>query len=252
MDLVGRKFDRLSVLERTMKEGKCGVYWLCQCDCNGENSLKKVRQDGLMKGSTRSCGCLNYENITTRRNNNTYEYFDDYIIIHTYDKHGIHSAYVDKEDFDLVKAYTWSINNLGYARTAIRRDGVTKQILLHRLILGLVNAPKNIYTDHIDGNPSNNRKYNLRIATNQQNQYNAKVSTINSSGHRGVTWRRDTQKWRATLNINKENTYLGEYATKKEAIKVRQDAEQKHYGDYSALNREKVIAENKLKTETNT
>jgi hypothetical protein len=41
MDLVGRKFHRLLVLERTTKEGKEGVYWLCHCDCKGENSLKK-------------------------------------------------------------------------------------------------------------------------------------------------------------------------------------------------------------------
>ena len=249
-DLVGMKFNRLEVIERTEKEGKSHSYWLCKCECNSDNSLKIVRQDGLITGSIKSCGCLNYENITRKRNNNTYEFFDTYFIIKINNKFGENEVYVDIEDFDSIKEYTWTCNKLGYVRTSYSVNYKKTQIMIHRLIMNMTKDDRNIYIDHIDGNPSNNRKYNLRIVTNQQNQYNATLAKSNTSGVKGVTFQKDTQKWRAAITINKEYKYLGEYTTKEEAIKVRQDAELKYYGDYSTLNREKVIQENIDKIES--
>ena len=53
-DLTGRKFGRLTVLERVENDKVKYVYWLCRCDCG---TVKKVRNDHLVHGKIVSCGC---------------------------------------------------------------------------------------------------------------------------------------------------------------------------------------------------
>ena len=59
--LIGKRFGRLVVLEKTGKRTKAGhVIWKCRCDCGKETS---VRSDSLSLGLTTSCGCLHKEKI---------------------------------------------------------------------------------------------------------------------------------------------------------------------------------------------
>lgn len=60
-NLVGEKFGRLIVIKRVEKEENSKykrVYWLCKCDCGNE---KIIAVDLLIKGYTKSCGCLHDE-----------------------------------------------------------------------------------------------------------------------------------------------------------------------------------------------
>lgn len=51
-DLTGRRFGKLVVLCRGVKDG----YWICECDCGNR---KSVRGNSLtMKNGTQSCGCI--------------------------------------------------------------------------------------------------------------------------------------------------------------------------------------------------
>lgn len=59
-DLSGRRFGRL-IAKRIAYRKRNFNYWLCQCDCGKE---KIIRNDSLIKGSTRSCGCLASETAT--------------------------------------------------------------------------------------------------------------------------------------------------------------------------------------------
>lgn len=52
-DLTGQKFNMLTVLERNTTTGR--AEWVCACDCGNTAS---VRELALIKGTTRSCGCL--------------------------------------------------------------------------------------------------------------------------------------------------------------------------------------------------
>lgn len=55
-DLTGRRFGKLTVLQRVSKPGDTdGVKWRCKCDCG---YFTNVRAISLTKGLTRSCGCL--------------------------------------------------------------------------------------------------------------------------------------------------------------------------------------------------
>jgi hypothetical protein len=53
MDLIGRKFGKLTVVEQAKRKG----YVLCKCDCG---NTKEIRADSLTKKKqpTRSCGCI--------------------------------------------------------------------------------------------------------------------------------------------------------------------------------------------------
>jgi len=66
-DLSGKRFGRLTVLQRSAVHKVRGSIWLCQCDCG---ALKQIRQNSLVLGLTKSCGCLN-RNTDKRRKSMT-------------------------------------------------------------------------------------------------------------------------------------------------------------------------------------
>jgi len=63
IDLTGKKFERLTVIERVGRSKDYQAVWLCICDCGTE---KRVRSRDLKKGNTKSCGCLRLENFIKR------------------------------------------------------------------------------------------------------------------------------------------------------------------------------------------
>lgn len=62
-NLVGHKFNRLTVIERAGKDDS-GVIWRCRCDCGKESNVRRM---ALTLGRIKSCGCLKIE-VTTARN----------------------------------------------------------------------------------------------------------------------------------------------------------------------------------------
>lgn len=62
-DLTGQKFNRLTVLELDEERSGRRTYWKCQCDCG---TIKSVRSDGLISGTTKSCGCYKIEDFVNR------------------------------------------------------------------------------------------------------------------------------------------------------------------------------------------
>jgi len=68
LDLRGRRFGKLVVIERSEKRPT--THWLCSCDCGLQN---EVRTGLLRNGGTKSCGCLAKEvSATTGRLNATH------------------------------------------------------------------------------------------------------------------------------------------------------------------------------------
>jgi hypothetical protein len=74
-------------------------------------------------------------------------------------------TFVSSCDYASLRNYRWCLCN-GY----VCRNGGKKQVKMHRQILGLSN-PK-VQCDHVNGNPLDNRRDNLRAATNQENCWN--------------------------------------------------------------------------------
>ena len=62
IDLTGKKFGRLTVIERAENKGK-SVMWVCKCECK---NITIVRPENLRSGRTQSCGCLHSEQLSNR------------------------------------------------------------------------------------------------------------------------------------------------------------------------------------------
>lgn len=122
---------------------------------------------------------------------------------------------VDKGDFEKVSSIrgTWHLNSRGYVSTTISG----KRVSMHRLLL---DPPDDKLVDHIDGDPLNNRKDNLRIVDNKGNQQNIRnLPKPSRSGFRGV---RDNngrwgKKYRAFVIVDKKERSLGSFDDIEEA-----------------------------------
>jgi len=90
-----------------------------------------------------------------------------------------------------------------------------------------------INIDHIDRNPLNNRKYNIRVATDSQNMMNRGIQKNNTSGITGVCWIKEKCKWKAQIKINRKNINLGYFSNFDDAVKARKGAEKKYFKEFA-------------------
>jgi hypothetical protein len=65
------------------------------------------------------------------------------------------------------------------------------------------------WIDHIDGDRTNNRINNLRLCTPAENQMNRKKSVNNTSGFKGVSWDKEVNMWKATVQLDGVRKHLG-------------------------------------------
>ncbi len=61
MDMIGKTFCRLTVLERVGVNKNRHTVWLCECSCG---LIKKITGYNLRSGHTKSCGCLQKEIVS--------------------------------------------------------------------------------------------------------------------------------------------------------------------------------------------
>lgn len=220
-DLTGKKFNHLTVVERAENDKYGCACWLCLCDCT---RTVIVQTSKLKSGHTKSCGkCINVR----ARSGNQYEFFEDYCV--GKDKKG-NEFIIDKEDYPLISQYTWAMQPTGHFRGCIAGRS---RVLLH---VFLMNPPDAMVVDHINRNPADNRKANLRICTQKQNCRNQGLSKHNTSGLKGVSWYKKTSKWRAYIEVDGKRISLGLYFTKKEAADAYDKAALEYYGEFAWLN----------------
>lgn len=141
-------------------------------------------------------------------------------------------ALVDDEDFERVNQYNWFALKAVKKYYAVRNENKSTTIM-HRFIL---NADKGIYVDHINGDSLDNRKFNLRTCTNQQNSRNSKKQNNCSSKYKGVCWIKQRNKFLAQICINYKQVFLGYYDDEIEAAKSYDEAARKGFSDFAALN----------------
>ncbi len=84
--------------------------------------------------------------------------------------------------------------------------------------------------DHINGNPSDNRFCNLRLATSSQNGHNKRAHKDSRSGVKGVDWH--CGKWRAAICINRKWINLGRYENIEDAKKAYAFASARYHAEY--------------------
>jgi hypothetical protein len=89
------------------------------------------------------------------------------------------------------------------------------------------------YIDHINGDSLDNRIENLREATQSLNGANSKLAKSNTSGFKGVTWRKDTKKWMAQITKNKKHYNLGSFENIEAAATAYRIAAEKLFGEFA-------------------
>lgn len=138
-------------------------------------------------------------------------------------------ALVDDEDYEELSRYKWSAQKNGNTFYALRhlKDEKQTTILMHAQIM---QTPRGMHTDHIDGNGMNNQRSNLRVCTTAENQMNRGKQSNNTSGFKGVT--RYKKQWQAQINVNKKLTYLGQFLTKELAHEAYIEACNKYHGEF--------------------
>jgi hypothetical protein len=141
-------------------------------------------------------------------------------------------ALVDDEDYSYLKDLSWYFHN--------RRDypmawykGHNRIELMHRIVMG---CPAGMQIDHINNNPLDNRKRNLRICSCAENLKNSSMRPNNKSGYKGVCWHKSTKRWEASVLCEgkKVRKYFND---KKEAAKGYNELALYYYGDFASLNK---------------
>lgn len=144
-------------------------------------------------------------------------------------------AIIDLIDQALVSQYKWCaayfINtNSYYAITKITNsNGKNSTVRMHRLI---TDAQKGDIVDHKNGITMDNRNSNLRITDHSNNSKNRKMQSNNTSGHTGVNFYKDREKWTATYKKDRKQICIGFYNTKEEAIAARLAVVTVEYGEF--------------------
>lgn len=215
IDLTGKRFGRLTVIEKAEKKDKYNnIYWNCKCDCG---NFRCVSTRNLNRGDTKSCGCLKHESKTTIHGKYKERIHKEWRgILHRcknpsashYENYGgrgisVCDEWSGKDGF--INFYKWSMEN-GYS--------------------------DNLTLDRKD----NDKGYspdNCRWVTHMENCHNRGARKDSKTGYAGIYVRKTRTgsiKYRVCIMTNYKRINLGHFDTFEEAVSVRRDAELKYWG----------------------
>ena len=145
------------------------------------------------------------------------------------------NAIVDDSDFDWLNRHKWTYHSNGYAMRSCGSSGPKKRkyIFMHR---DIINPAAGISVDHRNGNRIDNRRENLRVATQSQNNANQKISARNTSGFKGVSFQKQHQKYRAQIVLNQKQKHLGYFQTAAQAASAYDTAALHYFGEFAKTN----------------
>jgi hypothetical protein len=144
---------------------------------------------------------------------------------------------VDDIDADFAD-YKWHIRSVKRGRYAARQIAKKpdRKVDMHRAILSRIlgrELAKGEICDHIDGDTLNNRRSNLRVATNAENLRNQAIRRDNTSGYKGVSYSKTARKYRAQITINGTRVCLGYFTEPELAYEAYVAAAVRQYGAYA-------------------
>ena len=216
IDIAGQRFGGLVAVRSTTRTKGSGYLWLFRCDCGNHverrpGTVRSAAQDGRLIRCDECRSRNDYVNegaqvtldVSTRKYPSVW-------------------CRVDAEDLDLLQETggKWFVarakTGLFYVYSNIERN---KGVSLHRL---LMDAPPDKEVDHIDGDPLNNRKSNLRLVTREENRKNMATQRRSLTGVSGVT--KSFNKFQVTIS----GKHIGSFDSLDEAVRVRKALEREY------------------------
>lgn len=123
------------------------------------------------------------------------------------------------------------VKNLGGSYTRVGFNGL--EYPAHRLIWWLVHGSlPDRFIDHINGDKTDNRLANLRLATNAENTRNVGMRSHNKSGFKGVSWDKANRRWVAHATLNGRGYTLGRHSTREAAAQAYRNFAKQHHGEF--------------------
>ena len=211
VQMIGRRFGKLTVIdEATPKNGRRQIT--CRCDCG---NIVIVNASNVRRGHTSSCGhCEKYVAIDPNTMRCILPNGKSFVF--------------DKIDFQFVSKHKWSIEDNGYVHSSY--NGAH-----HRLHQALM-KPYTGVVDHINGDRTDNRRCNLRIATNKENARNQRIGKRNTSGYKGVSYDRRHQKYAASICVDGKTKFLGYFLDPVKAAIAYDKAAALYFGKFAKPN----------------
>ena len=148
-------------------------------------------------------------------------------------------ALVDDEDYELVMRYRWNVRESSrgnrrsdgpYAMAPVKHGDTQTSIFMHNLIMGCTGV------DHANGYGLDNRRRNLRAATNGQNMANRRPNVNAVSAFKGVTWKKSSAKWCARVRVDGVRRNLGYFSSEEAAARAYDTAALAAFGEFARLN----------------
>lgn len=151
-----------------------------------------------------------------------------------------HTIIVDDSDFDRVSAKSWwgtvrrgKVTNV---HTNVRKNGKQTTMQIGPFLIG---EKSGFVVDHINRNPLDNRRSNLRHVTQNQNMMNMapyRLKHERSSKYKGVSRAKKDKSWRAFISAYGKNEYLGSFSTPEAAAEAYNKRSKELHGDCGYLN----------------
>lgn len=157
-------------------------------------------------------------------------------------KFGNYTVLIDRKDYTKIKHYSWSTANayrngrhvVTGLKTTIKENGKRKTVLLHRLILNVSDI-----IDHVNNNPLDNRRKNLRVcsyAENARNRKNQKNQNGNLKGVKRKILKSGHVRYVARIIIDGVEKHAGVFETPQQAALAYNEAAKKYHSQFAALN----------------
>ena len=217
IDLTGKVYGRLVVVEEAGRNSKGKILWKCKCNCGNETI---VIGENLKSGATQSCGCYRKEievvaSVThglSHSNGKINRLYSIWIDMKKRCNNTKNKEYKNYGGRGIKVCQEWASEYMAFHEWAIN-NGYSKELTLDRIDVNKDYGPEN-----------------CKWSTWLEQGRNKRLSPKNTTGVSGVTWKKDRNLYTVRIGVGGKRVFVGEYKTLDDAVKARREAELKYWG----------------------